>query len=243
MRNLLSLIVLAIATCTAANAATDTAVPYPDPERFAGDIAAFEAADRESPPPHGAIVCVGSSSMRFWHDAIARDLAPLTIVARGFGGSNMNDALFFADRIILPYRPRAIVLYEGDNDVADGISPETIHATFGKLVARVHSALPLCRIYVLSIKPSASRWEVWPQMQRANALLRADCADDSLLTYVDVAGGMLDENGQPKPDIFLGDKLHMNRAGYRIWRDILEPVLVEQELRDEDDRVNSEIEN
>jgi len=236
MRTLLSLIALAITTCAVAGAATDPMVSYADPERFAGDIAAFEAADRVNPPPPGAIVCVGSSSMRFWHDDIARALAPLTVVPRGFGGSNMNDALVFADRIILPYRPRAIVLYEGDNDIADGISPEVIQATFNDLVARVRVALPSCRIYVLSIKPSSSRWSLWPGMQQANALLSTECAGDSLLTYVDVAGGMLDEDGKPKSEIFLEDKLHMNRAGYRIWRDILRPVLVAREMQDEDDQ-------
>jgi len=214
---------------------------YPDPARFADEIDAFTAADSVSPPPTGAIVCVGSSSMHGWHETIAQDLAPLTVVPRGFGGSNMNDVLFYADMIILPYHPRAVVLYEGDNDIADGVAPGTIDATFGKLVARIRAELPLCRIYVLSIKPSPSRWTLWPRMQRANALLRADCADDSLLTYVDVAGAMLGQDGKPKPDIFLEDRLHMNRAGYRLWRDALRPVLLGREEQDEDDLVRGKV--
>lgn len=206
---------------------------YPDPERFAGDIEAFEAADQTSPPPKDAVLCIGSSSMRKWHGTIQRDLAPLTIIPRGFGGSNMNDVLFFADRIVLPYQPRAIVLYEGDNDIAEGVAPEKIKDTFLKLVEKIHNPLPDTRFYILSIKPSISRWKLWPQMQAANQMIQQTCEADPRLTYVDVASGMLDSSGRPKADIFVEDELHMNAKGYVIWRDILRPVLIQKELEHE----------
>ena len=104
--------------------------PYRDPTRFEQQIQAFETTDQQAFPPQNAIVCTGSSSMRGWHDTIADDLAPLTVIPRGFGGSNMNDALHYADRIALAYKPRAIVVYEGDNDIAQGIAlawPSHIH--------------------------------------------------------------------------------------------------------------------
>ena len=199
-----------------------------DPARFEESIARFEAADREAAPPPGAILGLGSSSMRMW-ETIAEDLAPLTVVPRGFGGSNLNDALHYADRIVLPYKPRAIVLYEGDNDIAQGVAPEIIADTFRRFTRKVHGALPGCRIYFLSIKPSISRWNLWPAMTEANDLIAAACAKDARLTYVDVATGMLNDKGQPRPDIFKEDNLHMERAGYLIWRDALRPVLLAAE--------------
>ncbi len=202
---------------------------YDSPARFEKAIQAFEAADRQKPPPPGAVLCIGSSSIRGWHGAIAEDLAPIRVIPRGFGGSNMNDALHFADRIVLPYKPRAVVVYEGDNDVAGGIAPEKIADTFVALAAKIHKRLPATRIYFLSIKPSIRRWELWPQMQKANRLIAELCIEDKRLTYVDVAHGMLDD-GKPRKDIFLDDNLHMNRAGYVIWRDALRPILLEWEL-------------
>lgn len=203
---------------------------YADPARFAKAIEDFEAADRQQPPPAGGIVCIGSSSLKGWHADIRKDLAPLTIIPRGFGGSTMNDALHYADRIVLPYRPRAIVLYEGDNDIAQRIPPEKIAATFQAFVDRIHRHLPDTRIYVLSIKPSISRWKHWPMTLQANRLLADACARDKRLFYVDVATPMLDADGRPRGELLKADNLHMTRAGYEVWRDVLRPILLKAEL-------------
>ncbi len=202
---------------------------YPDPKRFEKSIEQFEAADRQDPPPLGAIVCIGSSSMRGWHGTIREDLAPFTVIPRGFGGSNMNDARHYADRIVLPYKPRAIVLYEGDNDVAQRIPPAQIAETFRAFAMKVHAELPTCRIYVLSIKPSIKRWDMWPTMEKANALMETMCREDDRLVYVDIATPMFDAEGLPKPEIFKEDHLHMTRSGYELWRDALKPILEKRE--------------
>ena len=204
---------------------------YVNPARFEKAIQKFETSDQTNPPSRGAIVCIGSSSLRVWHRTIKDDLAPLTVIPRGFGGSNMNDALCFADRIVLSYAPRAIVLYEGDNDIAQGIPPQMIAVTFRKFVEKVHQKLPECRIYCLSIKPSISRWNLWPKMEEANGLLVNECEKDKRLTFVDVASGMLDSEGNARKELFLPDNLHMRRAGYVIWRDALRPILVKEELQ------------
>ncbi len=204
---------------------------YAPPGRFERDIKHFEASDKKQPPPKDAIVCIGSSSMRGWHGTIHTDLAPLTLIPRGFGGSNMNDALHYADRIVLSYKPRAIVIYEGDNDVAQGISPEKISDTFRKFVNKVHKQLPQCRIYFLSIKPSIKRWHLWSNMKDANSLIAAECAKDNRLTFVDVASGMLNSEGNPRKSIFKKDNLHMTRDGYLIWRNTLKPILMKSELQ------------
>ena len=203
---------------------------YPDPGRFEEAIQKFESDDKDNPPPTGGIVCIGSSSMRGWHEYIKEDLAPLTVIPRGFGGSNMNEALYFADRIVLKYKPRAVVLYEGDNDISQKIPPQKIVDTFRSFVNKIHSKLPGCRIYVLSVKPSSSRWSIWPEMVATNKLLEKECAKNNLLTFVDVASVMLNSEGEPIKEIFLEDNLHMNREGYKLWRDKLRPVLLENEL-------------
>lgn len=224
---ILLFIVLAAAAALAQDQNNDK--EYPDPERFEEAIREFEMADEEEMPPKKAIVCIGSSSMRGWHEGIYDDLAPLTIIPRGFGGSNMNDALYYADRIVLPYKPRAVVLYEGDNDIAQGIAADKILQTFRAFVDKIHAEYPKTRIYFLSIKPSISRWHMWSRMQGANALIAEECEGDKRLVYVDVAAGMLDDEDKPRADIFKEDKLHMNRNGYEIWRDILRPVIIRAE--------------
>lgn len=209
---------------------TAAAAEYPDPERFRPAIDAFLAADAESPPPKGAIVATGSSSMRGWHGRIAEDLAPLTIIPRGFGGSNMKDVRHFLDELVLRHEPRAVLLYEGDNDAAGGVTPEQILAHFDAIAAGIHEVLPRTRIYILAVKPSIRRWNIWDTMSATNAMLTDRAAKDARLTFIDIATPMLGEDGKPLPEIFVADNLHMNGAGYDIWRDTVRPVLVDAEV-------------
>jgi len=220
---------IAPATAGSAAAAAAAEANWPDPARYEKEIAAFEQADRAAMPPAGAVLAIGSSSMRGWHKTISRDLAPLTIIPRGFGGSTMHDLEAYADRVIFPYKPRAILIYEGDNDIAAGVPPAAVLASFARLVERIHAQLPGTRVYVLSAKPSPLRWEHWPRTAELNAGLRAACEADPLLEFSDVATPMLGENGQPRPELFLGDRLHMNAQGYVLWTQIVRPALVEKE--------------
>ena len=206
---------------------------WPDPKRFEREIAAFERADRRAPPPSGAIVVAGSSSIRIWQRAkpsIREDLAPLTVIPRGFGGSTMYDLLYYADRIVLPYRPRAVVVYEGDNDTAAGIAPEKVFDTFRRLVHKLHKHNPKMRVYFLAIKPSPKRRSVWRKAQAANDRIRRWCARDDRLFFIDVATPLLDEAGEPKAALFQADRLHLNRRGYAIWKKVIREVLIKHEL-------------
>ena len=209
--------------------AQDDAQVYPDPERFRADMDTFAAAELAKPSPLGAIVATGSSSMRGWHNRIAKDLAPLTIIPRGFGGSNMYDVRYFLDDLVLRYKPRAVMLYEGDNDAALGATPAQVLTHFDAIVDAIHQKLPETRIYVVAVKPSIARWNIWPTMKATNNLLQSRCDEHSLLTYLDVATPMLGADGKPFKEIFLPDMLHMKGSGYDIWRDAVRQTLLDAE--------------
>jgi lysophospholipase L1-like esterase len=214
-------------TFAQAAAPAQAAPPKIDPQRFAKDIEAFEAADKVSRPPEGAIVVTGASSIVRWHPTIKEDLAPLTVIPRGFGGSTMEDALYWLDRVALAYKPRAIVIYEGDNDTGRYmVPPAKIAEQFQLIVKKIHEALPNARVYVIGIKPSVSRWAVWPASVEANVLLKKIVASDKRLTYIDVATPMLQKDGKVMTDIFVEDNLHLNPSGYKIWTAAVRPVLV-----------------
>ena len=205
---------------------------YFDPQRFESAIAAFEAADKVSPPAPGGILFTGSSSIRFWHDRLARDMQGLTVIPRGYGGSTMQDAVYYINRVVLPYKPRAIVLYEGDNDIGAYDIPATqVRDLFQLFVAMVHDHLPQTRIYMLAIKPSILRQKYWPQMQSANSLLKAVCESDNRLYYIDVASPLLLPDGSPNPELFREDNLHLNPKGYDLWTSVVKPVLMEYEAQ------------
>lgn len=205
-------------------------VSWPDPARLAKDIEKFEAADQTAFPPAGAVLAVGSSSIRGWHRTIEQDLSPLTIIPRGFGGSTMYDLAHYADRVIFPYKPRAILIYEGDNDIAAGIPPVAVLQTFADLVRRIHGRLPGTRVYVLAVKPSPSRWKWWNGMSELNAMLRAACEKNPWLDFIDVATPMLDDQGKPRPELYIGDRLHLSAEGYALWTRVVREVLLEKEL-------------
>ena len=205
-----------------------------DPTRFADAIDAFEAEDRAMRPPLGAIVATGSSSIRRWHSSIKEDLAPLTIVPRGFGGSTMADLLHYVDRIVIPYKPRAVVIYEGDNDTGSFfVPPQKIVSQFESIVAKIHTALPETRIYVLSVKPSTLRRDYWDKAQETNELMKGVVAKNDLLRYIDVATPFLDASGEVMTDIFIEDGLHLNEKGTRIWAATIKAALMKEEGRHE----------
>ena len=196
-----------------------------DPAFFADEIAAFGALDASAPPPDAPIVFVGSSSIRLW-TALTADMAPLPVLNRGFGGSQLPHLIHYVDETVARYLPRAVVVYAGDNDLdpSTGKSAGDVARDFGTLVATIHAYAPGAHIYFLSIKPSPRRWTRWPEMKRANELIEAQCASDPRLSFVDVATPLL-ENGQPRAELFRFDGLHLNELGYLEWKRALRPIL------------------
>jgi lysophospholipase L1-like esterase len=194
------------------------------PERWKTEIDQLTANDASQPPPAHAVVFVGSSSIRFW-TSLATDFPGIATINRGFGGSELTDSVYYADRLVLAYQPRTVVLYAGDNDIAAGKSAESVAADFTAFRTKIHGALPQARILYLAIKPSPSRKSVWPQAQEANRLIAADCTKDPRCTFIDVATPMLDANGEPRAELYRADRLHLLPEGYALWTKILAPYL------------------
>lgn len=193
-------------------------------EQWEEAIQAFEQMDETDPPPEGAILFAGSSSIRLW-SALAEDFPDARIINRGFGGSQMSDLIHFADRIVTPYAPRLILVYEGDNDVAAGKTAEQVFADYRAFVSLVHEELPDTRIAFIAIKPSLARRSLMDEMRKANGLIEEYAGARDRLDYIDIFTPMLGEDGEPLPDVFVEDGLHMNAAGYAIWAEAVRPYL------------------
>ena len=193
-------------------------------EQWEEAIQAFEQMDETDPPPEGAILFAGSSSIRMW-SSLAEDFPDARVINRGFGGSQMSDLIHFADRIVTPYAPRLILVYEGDNDIAADKTAEQVFADYQEFVSLVHDRLPDTRIAFIAIKPSLARRALMDEMRKANELIEEYAGARDRLDYIDIFTPMLGEDGEPLPDIFVDDGLHMNAAGYAIWAEAVRPYL------------------
>jgi lysophospholipase L1-like esterase len=195
-------------------------------DRWESAIRKFEDQDRVSPPPRQGVVFVGSSSIVRWDLAQAFPELGTAAINRGFGGSQMSDVVQYASRIVIPYRPRIVVLYEGDNDLPTSETPAEIAGQFTKFVAVVHAALPETRLVVIGVKPSIQRWALIGKARDVNVLIREACNGKPFLTYVDVEPPMLGADGKPRPELFVQDGLHMTPEGYKIWNAAVRPLVL-----------------
>lgn len=194
------------------------------PERWAEEIAKLTATEATLPTAPGSVVFVGSSSIRLW-STLAADFPGVRVLNRGFGGSELADSVFYADRLILPHRPRTVVVYAGENDLWAGKSPEAVLADFQAFRKKIHAALPPTRVIFLSIKFSPARARIHEQIRAANRLIGEDCATDPRCTFVDVATPLLGADGALRPDVYVADGIHLSPAGYAIWARLLAPHL------------------
>ncbi len=194
------------------------------PEKWAAAIDKFTTADKTNPPPRDAVVFVGSSSIVKW-TTLEKDFAGHKVINRGFGGSELYDSVYYVDRIVIPYAPRTVVVYAGDNDLKAGKTPEKVLADFKAFVAKIHAALPKTRIVYIAVKPSPSRWNIKDLGIKTNALIAAECAKDSRLRFADIWDPMLNEKGEPRPELFVKDMLHLSPAGYEVWQPVVAAAL------------------
>lgn len=198
---------------------------YAQDRPFWKEIKAFKTADSIQAPPQNAIVFVGSSSFTIWKN-VQSDFADHVIVNRGFGGSSLPHVIAYADNIVIPYRPKQVVIYCGENDfMNDTVTSEIVVDRFRQLFNQLRNALPRSEITFVSMKPSPSRQRLMPEMAAANKSIRDFLNKQRRTSYVDIWDAMLDENGAPRKELFLKDMLHMNEHGYAIWRKAIEPHL------------------
>lgn len=188
------------------------------------------AAAQKEPPAPGSVICIGSSHMQFWK-TVKEDLAPLTVHNYGIGGSRMTQAAdLFIDNLAIPFKPRAVILYEGSNDINAGTKPETVLANFQKLHRKLHAALPGARLYVLGIVPSpGKRFEKIDDLKKANELLAKECTTQPWMKFIDTTSPLLGADGKPKEELFKPGDIHMLPAGYAVWKSVISPVIVPAE--------------
>ena len=194
---------------------------------FYDEIQAFKKQDSIKPPPQHAILFVGSSSFRKWTD-VQSYFPGYTIINRGFGGSTLLDVIRYANDIIFPYHPKEIVIYCGENDFAgdDNLTAQAVVDRFKTLYGMIRAKMKTVPLVFISIKPSPSRRKYWTKMIEANKEIKSYLATQQHATFVDVFDLMLNQNNQPKPEIFLDDSLHMNAKGYAIWQKAIQPYLI-----------------
>lgn len=191
---------------------------------FEDEIIAFEKADKERFPTKNSILFTGSSSIRLWND-LAERFPEKKVINRGFGGSGLGDLIYYADRIVYPYKPKQIVIYSGENDISDGKTPAQVLADFKILYTSIRKKLPNTPVAYISMKPSPSRADKLEQVKEANELIRDFLKIQKKATYIDVFNKMLGDDQQPRPELFLQDRLHMNEQGYDIWTQTIKPYL------------------
>ena len=188
------------------------------------------AAAQKEPPAPGSIICIGSSHMQLWK-SVKEDLAPLTVVNYGIGGSRMTQAAdLFIDNLAIPFKPRAVILYEGSNDINAGTKPETVLANFQRIHRKLHAALPEARLYVLGVVPSpGKRFEKIAELKKTNELLAKECATQPWMKFIDTTSPLLGADGKPKEELFKPGDIHMLPAGYVVWKSVIAPVIVPAE--------------
>ncbi|GAB3982326.1 SGNH/GDSL hydrolase family protein [Spirosoma terrae] len=195
------------------------------PHRFDNEIAAFETQDKQTPPPTNPILFTGSSSIRLWPD-LQHYFPDKVVLNRGFGGSELSDVRHFADRVIIRYKPKQVVVYAGENDIASGkLTAQQTYANFVDLFQYVRQKLPNVPFVYIAIKLSPSRRQYWAVVNETNQLISDYIARQKNAAFVDIRPSMLGSDNQPLPSLFKADSLHMTDAGYQRWAPVLKPYL------------------
>ena len=223
----LMLYLLLLAPDNLSGAEGDSA-PKANPLRFKKQIDTFIKWDSKNSVPADATLFVGSSSIVSW---ATHDFFPdMKVINRGFGGAHISDVNFFADSIVLPYKPKVIVFYAGDNDIAGKKSPKRVFDDYQRFVKLVRAELPKIPIIFIAIKPSIARWSLADRMNQANSMIEDLSSRDDKLFFVDISVGLLDAAGKPDKKLFARDGLHLNEAGYKVWTRMVKPVIITASL-------------
>lgn len=201
-------------------------------------ISRFETIDKARKPPDGVVVFTGSSSITFW-ETLEEDMAPLPVINRGFGGSKMDQVTHYVDRIILPYHPRAVVLFAGINDIAGpkAKTADEVFESYKTFVQSVHAASPEIPIYYIGITPTPTSMDLWPVARDVNNRIKAFATPDQRLQFIDLTDHLLTAEGIPDRNLYRSDMRHPNEKGYARWTSVIKPIL-HADLLPEDTRAS-----
>ncbi len=188
------------------------------------EISAYEASDKTNPPPKGALLFIGSSTVRMWK-SLPQDFPNAKVINRGFGGSQIVDSTHFAERVIFPYEPSKVFLRAGGNDLWAGKSAEEVFSDFRDFVARVHEKLPKTEIVFISLSPSIARWKQADKEKAVNTMVQEFVKKNPEVKYIDTYPLPLGSDGQPRPEVFVADKLHFNAEGYKLLAECVRPFV------------------
>jgi lysophospholipase L1-like esterase len=203
------------------------AAEQPGSRQWEREIQAFEAADRANPPPQGAILFVGSSTIRMW-TTLAQDFPEHKVINRGFGGCQIADCTYYSERIVIPYKPLLIVLRAGGNDIQAGKTPEQVRDDFQTFVEKVRAKLPKVRIAYMTINATPARWANVEREKKANQLIKAYINKGENLDYIDAFDATMGADGKPREELFIKDRLHFNREGYKILASVTRNHLLKE---------------
>jgi len=224
-----ALCLLVLSSPIALQAESKDVWPKPKPTthdyaKWEKNIAAFETADKQSPPAKGSLLFIGSSTIVRWK-TLAEDFAGVPVLNRGFGGNQIKDSTFYAERMIFPYAPKAIFLRAGGNDINAGWPAEDVFADFKTFVAKMREGLPNVPIYYIGLSPTVKRLKQVDEGNKLNDLIAAWAKEQTGITYIDTRTLTLDPAGKVRPDVFVDDMLHFNEEGYKLLAAALKPFV------------------
>lgn len=197
-----------------------------DPEAWESSIRQFEVQDKRQPPTPNSILFVGSSTFTLWK-TLEKDMSPLKIINRGFGGSKITDIVRYSDRIVIPYNPKAIVLFAGTNDIAwpKPATAQQVYQAYLAFTRQVSDLLPTTQIYYVAITPTPARWTYWEIANEANRLIQQHSRTDDRFHFIDLTARFIGPDGKPDRKLYRMDGLHPNQKGYAVWTETIKPIL------------------
>ena len=187
---------------------------------FESEIEDLEKKIIDFPNKEDLTVFYGSSSIRLW-ESLEEDMTPLNVLNLGFGGSSFSWCIYYFDRLFTKIKPKHIVIYVGDNDLANGIPPEKVVKKFRTLASLIRTSFPHTPMDFITIKPSPSRTYLLPEIKLTNSLIRKELMNVEKASLINIFDSMLSENGVARPELYLEDELHMNAKGYKIWKGVV----------------------
>lgn len=198
----------------------------PEVRSWDKDIQKFEQLDKSEKYPDDAILFAGSSSIRLWN-TLEKDMSPYNIIQRGYGGAKLSDFAVYADRIFSQHKCKAIVMFIA-NDImgtTQDKTPEEVAALFRNVLKTIRKSHPSTPVFWIAVTPTPSRWKVWSEIQKANAMIRNICDNKKNTYFITTDFAFLNENGVPKDELFREDKLHLTLKGYAVWTEIIKKEL------------------